>query len=106
MQSAFTANTGRVFGQPRFILHDGIANGVFNEDYISVGSGDPWCSYLQNSPELLDLLLGRMKRDFESTGVKMRKPYGMKELDTCPRKRPVNCWLIMLVDFNQACWTP
>ncbi|CAK9091072.1 Uncharacterized protein SCF082_LOCUS42939 [Durusdinium trenchii] len=72
----------RIFGQPKFLLHDGIAAGIFNADYISVGSGDPWCSLLQNSPEVLTLLLDRMKRDFETTAPKMRKPWGLKELDS------------------------
>lgn len=74
--------TVRIFGQPKFLLHDGIAAGIFNADYISVGSGDPWCSLLQNSPEVLTLLLDRMKRDFETTAPKMRKPWGLKELDS------------------------
>lgn len=69
--------------QPKFILHDGIAAGIFN-DKFSGGSGQfsQWDRYLENSPALLSHLLDRVQKDFESAAPKMRKPWGQKDLDT------------------------
>ncbi|CAK8996569.1 Uncharacterized protein SCF082_LOCUS4848, partial [Durusdinium trenchii] len=71
----------RIFGQPKFVLHDGIAAGIFNKNFNPVGNGDPWNIHLQNTPELLTLLLSRMRQDFEGMSIRMRKPFGQKELD-------------------------
>jgi len=72
----------RIWGQPKFILHDGIAAGIFNMTYNGAGTTyGPWERNLMNSQELLDLLLQRMQRDFESTSAKMRKAWGQSQLD-------------------------
>ena len=64
------------------MLHDGIAAGIFNATYSGAGSQyAPWDKYLVNSEGLLDLVLRRMSKDFESTALKMRKPWGQSQLD-------------------------
>ncbi|CAK9105262.1 Uncharacterized protein SCF082_LOCUS49072 [Durusdinium trenchii] len=59
----------RIHGQPRFILHDGIAAGIFNVDYSGVaGSLGAWEKHLGNTQETIDLMLRRMRSDFELGG--------------------------------------
>lgn len=82
----------RIFTQPKFLLHDGIAAGIFNASYCGASSSDPWNSHLQNSPELLELFLKRMQSDFEGQNVKMRKPWALKELE--PRFKTKNGFVI------------
>ncbi|CAL1137009.1 unnamed protein product [Cladocopium goreaui] len=44
----------RRHGQPKFILHDGLAAGIFNATYNGAGSGlQPWEACLQNTSEVL-----------------------------------------------------
>lgn len=64
----------------RFLNHDGVAQGVFNRDYVG-GSG-AWERWMANSPELLQLLLDRMQKDWESMAGKMRKPWSQKDLES------------------------
>ena len=73
----------RIHGQPRFILHDGIAAGIFNVDYSGVaGSLGAWEKHLGNTQETIDLMLRRMRSDFESLAPKMRKPWSQQQLDS------------------------
>ena len=73
----------RIHGQPRFILHDGIAAGIFNVDYRGVaGSLGAWEKHLWNTQETIDLMLRRMRSDFESLAPKMRKPWSQQQLDS------------------------
>ena len=66
----------------KFLFHDGIAAGIFNKDYHGAqASSQPWKRFLQNTDELLSLLLCRMEKDWVSLAPKMRKPYGQKELE-------------------------
>ena len=82
--TACTLTPGRLHGQPKFLLRDGIAAGIFFVVYSGSAAGlQPWEVVLQNSPEVLELLLNRMKKDFESQSSKMRKPWGLKELAPC-----------------------
>lgn len=71
----------RSFTQPKFINHDGIAEGVLNINY-STASGFllPWKSHLTNTAVLLDLVLVRLERDWTETPAKSRKPWGLKDL--------------------------
>ncbi|CAL1131034.1 unnamed protein product [Cladocopium goreaui] len=63
----------RIFGQPRFILHDGLAAGIMNMDYVGTGNSyHAWDRHLSNSQEVVDLMLTRMRKDFESLAPKMR----------------------------------
>ncbi|CAL1145308.1 unnamed protein product [Cladocopium goreaui] len=46
----------RIHGQPKFLLHDGIAHGVFNASYNGAsnsGAVSAWENLLQNTPEVL-----------------------------------------------------
>lgn len=73
----------RIWGQPKFILHDGIAAGVFNIDYSGASGGfAPWDRALCNSQEIVDLMMQRMQKDFETLAPKMRKPWGQSQLDS------------------------
>ena len=73
----------------KFINHDAIASGVLNRDFNSATSTQAaWQGELLNSPQVLDLLLDRMGKDWSSLHVKMRKPYTAKDLDAwC-------CWVL------------
>ena len=76
------ASCVRLHGQPKFLLHDGIAAGIFNSIYNGASAGFvPWDAALQNNNGVLGLLLNRMKKDFEGLTQKMRKPWGQKELE-------------------------
>lgn len=76
----------RLHGQPKFLLHDGIAAGIFNSIYNGASAGFvPWDAALQNNNGVLGLLLNRMKKDFEGLTPKMRKPWGQKELEHLQR---------------------
>lgn len=75
--------SSRLFGQPRFLLHDGIAAGVFNMTYNGgTGVFHQWQKQLPNSQEVVDFLLRRMRQDFEVLNVKMRKPWNQASLDS------------------------
>jgi hypothetical protein len=66
------------------LLHDGIAHGVFNASYNGAsnsGAVSAWENLLQNTPEVLQLLLQRMQQDWESMSPKMRRPWGLKDLE-------------------------
>lgn len=69
----------------RLLTHDAIANGIFNLSY-SGGGGvlQPWDRALTNSVELLDCLVDRMQMDFETASPKLRKPWGLRELEFQP----------------------
>ena len=67
----------------RYLQHDAVAMGIFNRDYSSAhGAFAAWTTELENSTPLLSLMLERMLSDFERTHAKMRKAYGIKELET------------------------
>ena len=84
----FYSPTDRLFGMTKFLNHDGVAHGVFNQNYCS-GAGS-WERWLHNSAELLDLLLERMRKDWESMAMKMRKPWSQKDLESL-----ANSWQII-----------
>ena len=66
----------------KYIQHDAVAAGLFNRDFSSAhGAFAAWTSELENSSELLALLLERMLSDFERTHAKMRKPWTLKDLE-------------------------
>ena len=74
----------REHSMQKFITHEAIAHGVFNEVYTSAsGPLAPWERHLSNTPELLRLLTARMGQDFLSLNPKMRKAWNQKELDLC-----------------------
>lgn len=67
----------------RFITHEAIACGYFNEDF-SGGSGtlSAWAAELANSPKVTGFLIQRIQSDYERSNVKMRKAYGAKDVDS------------------------
>ena len=72
----------RIHGQPRFVLHEGIAAGSLNSDFNSATPQmQPWQSYLGNTAEVLDLLLKRMKSDWEGLASKARKPWNQAQIE-------------------------
>lgn len=72
----------RLHSQPKYVLHDGLAFGIFNADYNgATAQMQPWDRHLQNSEPDLELLLKRMRKDWESTSPKMRKPWNQAQLD-------------------------
>ena len=74
----------RIYTQQKFVLHDGISGGVFNTDYNSSGSTySAWEKQLSSNQKVLDLVLQRMRSDFESMAPKMRKPWNLPQLDSC-----------------------
>ena len=69
---------------PRFVNHDGLAEGLLNLGFCSsaVGPHASWKSQLQNTHDTLSFMLHRMESDWVSLTPKMRKPWGMKDLAT------------------------
>ena len=68
---------------PKFINHDGLAEGLLNLNYCSAtGPHASWKTQLQNTRETLVFMLHRMESDWVSLTPKMRKPWGMKDLAT------------------------
>ena len=64
---------------PKFINHDGIADGIFNRTY-SGGSGPhvPWKELLLNSSGVLTCLLGRMEKDYVAINPKAEATMGVQ----------------------------
>lgn len=60
----------------KFLTHEAVDGGIFNRDHATAsGQCAAWSAELQNTPEILSLLLDRMEHDFTSLSVKMRFPY-------------------------------
>lgn len=70
----------------KWLLHDGICAGVFNEGYCSAASqNQSWEGWLTNgsgSCRVLSLLLMRMEKDWNALAAKFRKPWGVKDIDS------------------------
>eukprot|EP00438_Fugacium_kawagutii_P031725 Skav231801 [mRNA] locus=scaffold668:112117:117725:- [translate_table: standard] len=70
------------YTMPKFINHDGLAEGLLNHGYCSAqGFLLPWKQHLTNGHSLLNILLVRMEKDWVGTAPKMRKPWGLKDLE-------------------------
>lgn len=66
----------------RFITHECIAHGVFGRSYNSgTGQLSAWEKHLQNTPELEVLLVKRLCADYLGMSLKMRRPWGLKDVD-------------------------
>ena len=64
----------------KFITHEAVAAGTFSRKYSPPNAG-VWQEALCNSqPEVLDLYLLRLEKDFEDLHVKLRKPWTGKDL--------------------------
>ena len=54
-----------------------------NMDYVGTGNSyHAWDRHVSNSQEVVDLMLTRMRKDFESLAPKMRKPWGQGQLES------------------------
>ena len=68
---------------PKFINHDGLAEGLLNLGYSSgTGPHASWKAQLTNTETVLMFMIDRMESDWKSLTPKMRKPWGMKDLAT------------------------
>ena len=68
---------------PRFINHDGLADGWLNLGHCS-GTGVllPWKLQLTSTEDILDLTLTRLEKDWVTLAVKMRKPWSSASLES------------------------
>ena len=83
---------------PRFINHDGLAEGLLNDAYCSgTGPHASWKLQLTNTVDILFLMLTRLESDWESLTPKARRPWNLKELDShlclCPK---IDCCFMLL----------
>ncbi|CAL1129527.1 unnamed protein product [Cladocopium goreaui] len=80
------SNAAVIHTQPKFVNHDGLAEGLLNHGYCSAsGFLLPWRSYLSNSQGLLNLLIARMEIDWVAMSPKQRKPWNVKDLTQLQR---------------------
>lgn len=84
--SIFWSMKFRRYTMTKWLLHDGICAGVFNEGYCSAASqNQSWEGWLTNgsgSCRVLSLLLMRMEKDWNALAAKFRKPWGVKDIDS------------------------
>lgn len=65
----------------RYITHEAISMGLFSLSYnTALGAFSQWDSVFQNNLELTTLLVERMATEYLSLQVKMRRPWGAKEV--------------------------
>lgn len=80
VKNALTELVAR-FTMPKFLTHEPLASGWFNNDYCSgTGTLQSWSKALTNTEELAKLLVSRMEKDYVALAIKMRKPWG-KEVE-------------------------
>ena len=73
----------RRFSMPRFLNHEPLASDLFNLHHCTgTGTLQSWGKCLTNTEELLILLTQRLEQDWSSLAVKMRRPWGVKDVDT------------------------
>ena len=69
----------------KILTHEPIERGVFNRDYTATTpTMSAWAEELQNSNEVLLLLIKRMRSDWLSFSIKMRRPWTLKDTETWP----------------------
>lgn len=65
----------------KFITHDALAGGFLNTSFNGgTGSFGPWEHELQNTPEIVGLVVQRLTSDYEKANPKMRKTWTAKDL--------------------------
>lgn len=71
----------RKYTMQKFVTHETIAAGLFDESYTSgVSTYLPWAEDLRNTPEVLTLLLNRMESDYLQVRPKSRKAFTLTQL--------------------------
>ena len=66
----------------KYLTHEAVAEGVFNDDFCSATSSlVAWQADLLNSPQVLHLLCDRLSNDFLATPVKFRKPWNFQQVE-------------------------
>ena len=77
------ANLLRVHTMPKFITHDGLAEGLLNHGHCTAtGFLVPWKTHLTNSHALLNVMILRMETDWIAMAPKMRKAWNLKDLES------------------------
>ena len=67
----------------RFLTHEAIKEGIFNEDYCSAsGAYSAWPAELLNNSDTLSLLMERLESDWLAMNPKHRKAFTFKEVDS------------------------
>ena len=65
----------------KFVTHEAIGSGVFNRGFCSASPlQSHWAEHLTNDLRVLGTLLQRMESDFLATNIKLRKPWGAKDV--------------------------
>ena len=65
----------------KFLTHEAIAGGYFNEDFNGgVGIFSAWAGELTNNARVVDFLIQRLPTDYERLNPKMRKAFGAKDV--------------------------
>ena len=73
----------RRWGQARFLSHEPISNGLFNESFNGGhGALQAWEPCMLNRLEVVQLMVDRLASDYEQLSPKMRRPYGSRDIET------------------------
>ena len=65
----------------KFLSHEAIAGGAFNEDFNSSGSlRQAWANHLGNTLPIVTLVIQRLSSDYANLNPKMRKAYTAKDI--------------------------
>lgn len=74
------------FSMGKFLTHEAVAEGVFNDDFCSATSSMvAWQADLLNSDQVLHLLCDRLSNDFLCTPLKFRKPWNFQQVEGLQR---------------------
>ncbi|CAL1139439.1 unnamed protein product [Cladocopium goreaui] len=80
------SNLVKQHSMQKFLTHEAIAAGVFNEGTCcATSSQSEWADVLTVNRQNLTWLIQRMSSDFNSQHTKMRKPWSSKELEPLQR---------------------
>ena len=66
----------------KVLTHESLAAGAWNRDHCSATStSTAWQTELTNTAEVLQLTLDRMSSDYSQTTPRLRKAFGLKEVE-------------------------
>lgn len=79
----FSFSVFRQYSQAKFITHDALASGCLNTAFngASTQALRPWDAQLQNTVGAVNLMVDRLKGDYEALALRMRKPWAAKDLE-------------------------